>query len=149
MNGTPSSSASIRPSVDLPAPRRPTERDAPRAVGGGTRRSAGLDQLGERGQLGRRHAQEQIENAVELRGARAAARQQLEHGHVERLGDALEHDGGGIALPAFDLREIALRRAGILRQLPARHAALGAREPHEPPDRGGEVTRTGRRRCGR
>ena len=46
-----------------------------------------------------------------------------------------------VALPAFDLREIALGGAGILRQLPARHAALGAREPHQPSDRGGEVVR--------
>ena len=116
------------------------ERDAPRPVGGATRRNAAFDQFGKRSQFGRRHAQQEVEDAVELRRGRAAARQQFEHGHVERLGDPPEHDGGGIALPALDLREVALRGAGILRQLPPRHAALGARKPHEPPDRGGEVT---------
>ena len=52
--------------------------------------------------------------------------------------DRLEDDHRRIALPAFDLREIALGRAGLLRQLPPRHAALGAGEPHQAADRGGE-----------
>ena len=66
------------------------QRNAPRAVGGEIGRGAALDQIGDRGKLGRRHAREQVEDAVEGFAAAAAARQQLDHRHVERLGDALE-----------------------------------------------------------
>ena len=99
---------------------------------------AALDQLGDRGQLGERHAAEQIENVGHRGGAPVGARQELDDRHVERFCDRPQDDHGRVALPAFDLREIALGGAGVLRELAARHAALGAGEPHQPTDGGGE-----------
>ena len=138
MNGQPSSSASRCPSVDLPAPRSPTS--AIRRARSADRRlfRARLDQVGDRGKLGQRHAAQEIEDVGHRGGAAVAARQQFDDRNVERLGDRLEHDDGRVALAAFDLREIALGRAGALRKLPPRHAALGAAEPHQPADLGGE-----------
>ena len=52
------------------------------------------------------------------------------HGQFERLRDGAQHADRRIAGAAFDLRQIALRRLRGLRQLPARHAALGAVAPH-------------------
>ena len=80
-------SASMRPSVDLPAPRKPTSamRRARSAADAG--RGARFDQFGDRRQLGRRQTPEQIEDAVERRVAAVAARQEFDHRHVERFGD--------------------------------------------------------------
>jgi hypothetical protein len=91
-----------------------------------------LDQLGKRGKLGKRHAPENIENVRHCRGAPVAARQQFHDRNVERSCDRCEDDYGGVALPAFDLGEIALGGTGRLRELAARDAALGAGEPHQP-----------------
>jgi len=55
------------------------------------------------------------------------ARNELDDRNVERSRDRGEDDYGRIALPAFDLRQIALRGARGLRELAARHPRL-ARE---------------------
>jgi hypothetical protein len=86
-----------------------------------------------------RHLREQIEDGAERGGARAGFRQQRGSGKVERLRDGAQHAHRRIAGAAFDLRQIALRRFGGLRQLPARHAALGAVAPHLAPDGGEEL----------
>ncbi len=103
-----------------------------------TPRGAAFDQLGERGKLGARRAREDIQNLGHRRGAPVAAREQFDDRNVERLRDRCEHDHGRVALSALDLREIALGGAGRLRELAARHAALGAGEPHQSADRGNE-----------
>jgi len=87
------------------------------------------------------HLREEVEDGVQRRGARARFRQQRGGGKVERLRDAAQHARGRVAGAAFDLRQIALRRLRSLRQLPARHAALGAIAPHLASDRG-------EKRCG-
>ena len=50
----------------------------------------------------------------------------------------LQDDHRRIALPAFDLRKIALGRTQFLRKLAPGHAALGAGEPHQAADGGNE-----------
>ena len=111
------------------------QRDAPRAVGAARPRHAGLDLLGERRQFALRHLRQQIENGAERRGARARFRQQRGTRQIERLRDGAQHADRRIADAAFDLRQIALGGLRGLRQLPARHAALGAIAPHLAPDR--------------
>ena len=53
-------------------------------------------------------------------------RQQRGAGQVERLRDGAQHADRRIAGAAFDLRQVALGGLRGLRQLPPRHAALGA-----------------------
>ena len=138
MNGTPSFSASILPSVDLPAPRRPTSAIRRAAVGRGGAVDPALDGFGDRRQIARRHAAQQIDDARVGRGQAAGLRQQFEHRHFQRVGDGAHHQDRRIAGAAFDLRQIAFRGAGFLRELAARHAALGAAEPHHAADLAGE-----------
>ena len=128
-----------RPSVDLPAPRSPTSAIRRARSVGGVPRGAALDQLGD-AQADRRAAAGRSRSRMWVIAAvRPLARgMQLDDRHVERLRDRLQDDHRRVALPALDLREIALGRARILRQLASGHAALGAREPHQPTDRGGE-----------
>ena len=64
-------------------------------------------------------------------------------GKVERLGDRAQHARRRVSGAAFDLRQIALGGFGSVRQLPARHAALGAIAPNLASDGGEE---RGRRR---
>ena len=138
MKGQPSASASLRPSVDLPAPRSPTSAirrprsiAAPRAARLSiSSASAGSSARGVRARTSRMLGHR--------RGAPVAAREQFDDRNVERLRDRCEHDHGRVALSALDLREIALGGAGRLRELAARHAALGAGEPHQSADRGDE-----------
>ena len=111
------------------------QRDAPRAIGAARPRHARLDVLGERRQFALRHLRQQIEDGAERRGARAGFRQQRGAGQVERLRDGAQHAHGRIAGAAFDLRQVALGSLRDMRQLPARHAALGAAAPHLAPDR--------------
>ncbi len=59
-------------------------------------------------------------------------------GQIERLRDGAQHAHRRIAGAAFDLRQIALGGFRGLRQLPARHAALGAMAAHFAADRGEE-----------
>ena len=114
------------------------QRDAPRAVGAARPRQAGLDIFGKRRQFTLRHLRQQIEDGAERRGARAGFRQQRGTGQVERLRDGAQHADGRIADAAFDLRQVALGSLRGLRQLPPRHAALGAVAPDLAPDRGEE-----------
>src|SRR5262249_57576971 len=76
----------------------------------------------------------QLRKEIEQRRARAVMRsqfaQQIGGGNVERLRDGTQYRDRWIAGAAFDLREISLRSVRSLRQLPARHAALGAAAPH-------------------
>ena len=99
-----------------------------------------------RGKLRDRHAPEHIENMGHRRGAPVAARKQLDDRNVERVRDRFEDDHGRVALPALDLREVALGGAGILGKLATGHAALGAREPHQAAD-GGRRRRRHRAPC--
>ena len=127
MNGQPSSRGEPLPERRLAGAAQPDQRDPPRAVGRG------------RSPLARRSISSAIagSSAGGMRPSRsrmwviAAVRplvrgEQLDDRHIERLGDRLEDDHGRIALPALDLREITLGRAGLLRQLAPGHAALGA-----------------------
>ena len=114
------------------------QRDTPRPVGAGGARNTRLDQLGELRQLAFRHLRDKIEHGVERRGTRAGRRQQRGGRQIERLRDGADDARRRIAGAAFDLRQIALGGFGRLRQLPARHAALGAMPPHLAPDRGEE-----------
>ena len=129
---------------ELPAERRlagaaqADQRESASAVGRGSVRGTALDLLRDRGKLGRRKTPEHIENVSHRRGVPVRARQQLGDRNVEGLRDGLQDDHRRVALPALDLREIALGRAGFLGQLPTGHAALGARNAHQPPDRCGE-----------
>ena len=77
----------------------------------------------------------------DIAGARAVGGQKIDDRHFERVGDGFEHDHRRIALPAFDLRQIAFGNSGIAGQLPARDAALGAAAAHELADLGGECVR--------
>ena len=130
MNGQPRCCASMRPSVDLPAPRRPTSamrraRSAPPA--GATRASIALASSGSSpsGTCARRSMM-----APSAGGARAGLRQQRRRPAGRALAQWREHADRRIAGAAFDLRQIAFGGLGGLRQLPARHAALGAMPPH-------------------
>src|SRR4029077_14992010 len=49
--------------------------------------------------------------------------------NFQRVGDGAQDQHRRVARAAFDLREIALGRSRFLRELAARHAALGAAEP--------------------
>ena len=138
MKGQASSLGKTPSQRRLAGPAQPDERDAPRAVGGDMPGGVTFDQLGQRGQLRGRHAGKHVEHMRHGRGTAIGARQEIDDRHVERLRNRLEDDHRRIALPAFDLREIALGRAGLLRQLTPRHAALGAGQPHQPADGGDE-----------
>ena len=87
------------------------QRDAPPTVGGDVPGGVTFDQLGERGKLRRRGAGEYVEHVSHRRGTAVGARQQLDDRNVERLRDRLEDEYRRIALPAFDLREVAFGRA--------------------------------------
>ena len=117
---------------------QPDQRDPPATVDRRTPRGAAFDQLGERGKLRARRAREDIENLCHRRGAPVATREQFDDWNVERLRDRCEHDHGRIALSALDLREITLGGAGCLRELAARHAALGAGNSHQAANGGDE-----------
>src|SRR6185437_13751018 len=104
MKGQPRCCASMRPSVDLPAPRSPTS--AMRRA-----RSAPLREA-------TRAAMSLV--TAELGGARTLLRQQRGRGKIERLGDGAQHADRRIAGATLDLRQITLRGLGGLRQLPAR-----------------------------
>ena len=115
------------------------QRDAPRPVGAGGARNARLDQLGEFRQFAFRHLRERDRAwrraprcRAPLAGSSAAA------GRSSACAMARMHARRRIAGAAFDLRQIALGGFGRLRQLPARHAALGAMPPHLAADRGEE-----------
>ena len=97
-------------------------------------RSAALDQLGKGGKFCNRHAGENIEDFGHRRRAPVAAREQFNDRDVEGARDRFEDDDRRVALPAFDLREIALGGARGVCELPARHAALGAGEPQQAAD---------------
>ncbi len=146
MNGQPRCCASSRPSVDLPAPRRPTSAMRRARSAFSAARHARLDLLGERRQLAFRHLREQIENVAERDRARARFREQRGGGKIERLRDRAQHAHGRVAGAAFDLRQVPLRGFRRLRQLPPRHAALGAIAPHLAADRGEEGRNRRRRR---
>jgi hypothetical protein len=96
------------------------------------------DLLGERRQLGLRHLGEQIEDIAERDGAFARFRQKRGRGKIERLRDRPQDARRWVADAAFDLRQVPLRDFRSLRQLPPRHAALGAIAPHFAADRGEE-----------
>ncbi len=145
MNGTPRCCASMRPSVDLPAPRRPTSamRRARSAAEAATVRPSIRSAIADSSDGGTpaRRSRMRVSAAFRPlpRGMSSADR------HVERVGDVLEDDDRRIALPAFDLREIAFRRAGLFGELAPRDAALGARGAHQCADRGGKgVAASGR-----
>ena len=138
MNGTPSFSASILPSVDLPAPRKPTSAiRRPRSARDGAL-DPPLDRFGNRRQIARRCTPQQIDDAGVGRGQTAGLRQHFKQRNFQRVGDGAHHQNGRIAGAALDLRQIALRRARLLGELAARHAALGAAEPHHAADLAGE-----------
>ena len=80
-------------------------------VGGDVPGGVTFDQLGQRGKLRRRGAGEYVEHVSHRRGTAVGARQQLDDRNVERLRDRLEDEYRRIALPAFDLREVAFGRA--------------------------------------
>ena len=102
---------------------QPDERDAPRAVGRDMPGGVTFDQLGQRGKLRDRRAGEHVEHMGHRRRTAVRARQELDDRNVERLRDRLEDEHGRIALPAFDLREVALGRA----RTPAPVAAASCR----------------------
>ena len=112
------------------------KRDAAAAVGAGGARQARFDVPNERRQFTRRNLRQQIGDAVERRRARRGLGQERGGGKIERLRDRPQHAHRRIAGAALDLRQISLGGERSLRQLPARHPALGAMAPHLAPDRG-------------
>ena len=113
---------------------QPNERDPTPTIDLHVLRSAALDQLGKRGKFCNRHAGENIEDFGHRQRAPVAAREQFNDGDVEGARDRFEDDDRRVALPAFDLREVALGGARGVCELPARHAALGAGEPQQAAD---------------
>jgi hypothetical protein len=117
---------------------QPDQRNPAAAVDPRIPPRAAFDQLGERGKLGARRAREDIEYLGHRRAAPVAAREQFDDRNIERVRDRCEHDHGRVARSTLDLREIALGGAGGVRELAARHPALGTGKPHQPTDGGDE-----------
>jgi hypothetical protein len=123
-----------RPERRLAGAAQADQRNPPRTVGRSVPLGAPLDQLGDGREIGDRKTAQQVENVGHRRAAPVGAWDELDGRHVERLGDRLQYDHRRVALPALDLRQVALGRTRIVRQLAPRRAALGAREPHQPAD---------------
>ena len=117
------------------------QRDALAAIRTAAHAHARGKLLGQGRQFLFRHLRQQIEDRAKLRGAGAGLRQQRRSGKIERLRDSAQHADRRIAGATFDLRQISFRSLGGLRQLPARHAALGAVLSHLPADGGEECGR--------
>ena len=117
---------------------QPDQRNAPGAIGAAGKRDPRFDQLGQLRQFAFRHLRQQIEDAAQRRRARAGLGQQGRSRKIERLRNGAQHARRWIAGPAFDLRQISFGGFRGLRQLPPRHAALGAIAAHFAPDRGEE-----------
>ena len=81
------------------------------------------------GQLLRREAGEELLRHRELDGALRSVEHEVGDRHVHRLGNLPEQQDRDVAAAGFELRQVALRHAGIARQQAPRHAALGADAP--------------------
>ena len=115
MKGQPRCCASMRPSVDLPAPRRPTSAMRRRAIGTAARADARLDLLGQR----RQFALPAPARARSRMAPRAAVRAPVSGrsaavGRSSACAIARSTLDGRIAGAALDLRQIALRGLATL-----------------------------------
>ena len=142
MNGQPRCCASMRPSVDLPAPRKPTSAMRRAAIGAAARATRAAISLSQRRQLLLRHLRQTDREMAPSSAVRAPlSGSSAEAGRSSACAMRAQHADRRIAGAAFDLRQIPLRRFGGLRQLPARHAALGAILSHFAADGGEECGR--------
>ena len=117
--------ASILPSVDLPAPRRPIRAmPANDICAAPTCAAAGKDVLGLRDLARRRLAQEVADDRPVRR--RLGCGNQVFEMRAHRVRDPAQQHDRDVALAAFELRDIALGNAGNFRQHLARHAAQRA-----------------------
>ncbi len=137
MKGYPSRSASMRPSVDLPAPRRPTSpmRCARSDCAPSTTR-ASIDCSSEGHSAGDKPIDE-IDDAAQPLMA-IVMRNECGERRFQRVGNRLQDNQRRVAIAAFDLRQIANRNPGIGGQLAPRDAPSGAAAPDQASDLGGE-----------
>ena len=136
-NGTRSSAASALPSVVLPAPRRPTSATRLRRDAASSPKS----RISRNTTSSRRCAGSPSRKRRMSRCSTERSRgvEQLGQRHVERARDAAQQQHRRVAFARFELREVALRDAGALRDGLARHAAPLARLADLPPHRGEEL----------
>ena len=115
--------------MDLPAPRRPIERDALAPLRG---RVAELLQqvLAYGAQPGRRQPLQELQDQRKLDRLAVFLPQQIRDGQVQGLRDLAQQQHRDVALAGLELRQIALGYARIPGQDLARHAALGAHFAH-------------------
>jgi benzoate-CoA ligase len=129
-NGSSSASASRRPSVDLPAPRRPDQRDAPAARRIG---AVGAEQLRDRdaraAQVGVALAAQRLAQHQPLGRAGRDVADQLGEVAVERAGDLLQDQDRCVADAVFEVGQVPL---GHARGLGDRLAGEATTRPQEP-----------------
>ena len=128
-NGTSSASASCRPRVDLPAPRRPTRAmRRPRAPAPPSPNTPAERQPGA-AQLGVALAAQQLAQHQPLRRAGGHVADQLGERAVERVRDLLQHQDRGVADAVFEVGEMPLGDARGGRDRLAGQAAARPQQP--------------------
>ena len=130
MKGTSSRAASKRPSVDLPPPRSPiSAMRALRRSSDGSLKCRSSNSRASASALGgsrSRNCESRTRSSARL----GAFVDQLRHRHADGARDPPQQHDRAVALAGFELRQIALRHFGVLRQRLARHAALVAQRAH-------------------
>ena len=126
-NGISSRSARAAPTVDLPAPRKPTNaiRLCRVAASGPPKCSNSSCRARFRSSSGSRRRNSTVWTKLDRR-FRAFEQERIQR-HREGLGDLVQHQEGQVAVAKLNLREISLGDAGLLGEQLSRHPAPGSR----------------------